>query len=90
MATNYAGSYRANAWGLRDMIGNVCEWTRTSYRPYPYGAEDGRNDGDSHARKVARGGSWHDRPVSATASYRTAYEPWQKVFNVGFRVVIEE
>ncbi len=89
LATNYAGSYRANAWGLRDMIGNVCEWTRTSYRPYPYSAADGRNDGDPHVRKVARGGSWHDRPVSATASTRTAYEPWQKVFNVGFRVVIE-
>ncbi len=90
MATNYTGSYRANAWGLEDMIGNVCEWTRSSYRPYPYRADGGRNDGDPRARKVARGGSWHDRPVDATASVRTAYESWQKVFNVGFRVVIEE
>ena len=41
-------------------------------------------------RVVARGGSWHDRPVTATASVRQAYERWQKVFNVGFRVVCED
>ncbi|MFC1601334.1 SUMF1/EgtB/PvdO family nonheme iron enzyme [Candidatus Sumerlaeota bacterium] len=89
MVANYVGQYGANVWGLRDMVGNVCEWTRTSYRPYPYRDDDGRNDGDGAARKVARGGSWHDRPRTAGSSIRFAYEPYQKVFNVGFRVIVE-
>ena len=33
-----------------------------SYRPYPYRAEDGRNDPGATDRAVVRGGSWYDRP----------------------------
>jgi formylglycine-generating enzyme required for sulfatase activity len=78
-----------NAWGLNDMVGNVSEWTRSEYRPYPY-ADDGRDGAADAGRKVARGGSWADRPAEAGSSVRRAYAPWQKVFDVGFRVVIEE
>jgi formylglycine-generating enzyme required for sulfatase activity len=39
---------------------------------------------------VVRGGSWYDRPKRATSSYRLAYPIYQGVFNVGFRVVVEE
>ena len=88
LVTNYVGQYQANAWGLKDMVGNVSEWTRSSYRPYPYAQADGRNDANPKEEKVARGGSWEDRPVNATASARFAYEPYQKVYNVGIRIVI--
>jgi len=37
-----------------------------------------------------RGGSWYDRPFRATSSYRLSYRDYQKVFNVGFRVVMVE
>jgi formylglycine-generating enzyme required for sulfatase activity len=83
------GRYRPNPWGLYDMHGNVAEWTGTTYRPYPYDAEDGRNDRSQPGRKVARGGSWRDRPQRATSSFRLAYQPYQPVFNVGFRVVCD-
>ncbi len=86
---NYVGRTLPNTWGLYDMHGNAAEWTRTAYRPYPY-AEDGRNDPNASGRKVARGGSFNSRPRDATSSFRVAYQPWQKVFDVGFRVVIEE
>jgi formylglycine-generating enzyme required for sulfatase activity len=81
--------YKPNPWGLYDMHGNVAEWTRSSYRPYPYNDKDGRNSMGSDERKVVRGGSWRDLPKTATASHRLMYEPYQKVYNVGFRVVIE-
>ncbi len=83
------GKYRPNAWGLCDMHGNVWEWTRSSYRPYPYQANDGRNDLSADEKKVVRGGSCRDRPERARAAFRLAYQPWQRVFNVGFRVVCE-
>ena len=39
--------------------------------------------------KVVRGGSWFDRPYRATSSFRLHYEPWQCVYNVGFRVILD-
>jgi len=82
------GTYQANAFGLKDMLGNVAEWTRSEQRPYPYSASDGRNKLQA-GKKIVRGGSWNDRPVRATSSYRLAYPSWQHVYNVGFRIVIE-
>ncbi|NQV35465.1 MAG: SUMF1/EgtB/PvdO family nonheme iron enzyme [Phycisphaeraceae bacterium] len=83
------GAYQANAWGLKDMHGNVAEWTHTTMAPYPYVADDGRNVQENTGKKVVRGGSWRDRPKRSTSSFRLSYEPYQKVFNVGFRIIIE-
>jgi len=71
------GKYKTNAWELHDMHGNVAEWTRDAYSK-----EDDR--------KVIRGGSWYDRPKRARSAYRLQFPKWQKVFNVGFRVIIED
>jgi formylglycine-generating enzyme required for sulfatase activity len=88
ISTNVA-RYQPNAWGLCDMHGNVAEWTRTAYRPYPYDTGDGRDDPNAPGAKVVRGGSWYDQPYRATSSFRVHYQPWQRVYNVGFRVAIE-
>ncbi len=87
---DYVAQNLPNAWGLYDMIGNVAEWTRSDYKAYPYNDADGRNDLDASARKVARGASWADRPKIAGSSFRQAYLPWQKVHNVGIRLIIED
>ena len=71
------GHYCPNGFGLHDMIGNVAEWTLSDYTQRP-------------DRKVVRGGSWSDRPKEATASTRWGYPNWQRPFNVGFRVIIED
>jgi len=90
LVTTKAGSYRPNAWGLYDMHGNVQEWTRSAYRPYPYSKANASKAPGGAERKVVRGGSWRDRPKRATASYRRDYPAWQVVYNVGFRVIIED
>jgi len=82
------GSYAPNAWGLHDVHGNVAEWTRSVYRGYPYDAADGRNAPDAEGRRVVRGGSWRDRPMRCRSAFRLAYQPYQKVVNVGFRVML--
>jgi len=87
------GKYPPNAWGLRDMHGNVAEWTLSDYRPYPYAASDGRNELPSLTDpdvtpKVIRGGSWNDKLRQCRSASRWGYPPHQPVYNVGFRVVI--
>ena len=84
------GGYAANPWGLYDVHGNVAEWTRSAYRPYPYRADDGRNLLGADGRRVVRGGSWYDRPERCRSAFRQAYRPEQGVYDVGFRVVCEE
>jgi formylglycine-generating enzyme required for sulfatase activity len=89
LVTADVGSYKPNVWGLYDMHGNAWEWTRSAYRPYPYSETDGRNlPGDADSI-VVRGGSWFDRPVRSRSAFRLSYPAWQRVFNVGLRVVIE-
>ena len=57
------------------MHGNVWEWTKSNY--------------ESTSEVIARGGSWRGRPKRCTSSYKISYPSWQKVYNVGFRVVME-
>ncbi len=87
--TTGVGRYSPNAWNLCDMHGNVAEWTRTTYRRYPYDPGDGRDAADPAGRKVVRGGSFYDRPKRARSAFRLSYPSWQVVYNVGFRVVCE-
>ncbi len=89
VATANVGSYSPNAWGLYDMHGNVSEWTRTTYKPYPYIYDDGRERESKPGKKVVRGGSWCDRPKRCRSAFRLSYPQWQRVHNVGFRVIFE-
>jgi formylglycine-generating enzyme required for sulfatase activity len=82
------GQGPANAWGLCDMHANVAEWTLSTYRPYPYNDADGRNRPTLDGLKVVRGGSFADRPDRCRSAMRFAYPSWQKVFNVGFRIIV--
>ena len=78
--------YEANPFGLYNMHGNVSEWTRSDYVPYPYNPKSKLTSD----HKVARGGSYIERPKFSTSYARKAYYPYQRVFNVGFRVIIED
>ncbi len=88
--TMEVGSYQPNPWRLHDMHGNAWEWTRSTFLPYPLQANEGAQSEATDGRRVVRGGSWYDRPMRCTSSCRLTYHPYQNVFNVGFRVVMEE
>ena len=85
MTISDVAHYAPNAWGLYDMHGNVAEFTRSTYKPYPYKGE--REEGDE---KVVRGGAWDIPPKRSAVYCRESYLKWQPANNVGFRVVIEE
>jgi formylglycine-generating enzyme required for sulfatase activity len=86
MIQGASNMYKPNPFGLYSMHGNIAEWTRSDYLPYPYN----ENTQDTSPYKVVRGGSYIERPIFSTAYARKAYYPWQRVFNVGFRVILEE
>ena len=81
-------NYKPNPFGLINIHGNLQEWTRSLYAPYPY-SEKAQTTADPR-QVVARGGSWIDRPKDATATVRRVYLPWQRVNNVGLRLIIED
>jgi formylglycine-generating enzyme required for sulfatase activity len=75
--------------GLADMSGNTWDWTSSAYLPYPYRADQQReNPGlPDVRRRVARGGSWVDYRHAARCAYRNRNHPNNRNNNVGFRVV---
>jgi len=77
------GTFAPNAWGLHDMHGNAAEWTQGLWSP-PNAAAGGKTS------RVVRGGSWQNRPSWARSACRVGYYRWQRVVDVGFRVVVEE
>lgn len=81
------GSYAPNAFGLKDMHGNVAEWTSSPFIGYP-GAVD--NEAFDENLRVIRGGSWYQRQHRATSAWRWGYPTWQRPYNVGFRIVVED
>lgn len=72
------------------MHANAAEWARSDCVAYRYVENNGRNALNRESQKVLRGGSWRDRPFRATSSYRLGFSAWQRVYNAGFRVVVEE
>jgi formylglycine-generating enzyme required for sulfatase activity len=76
------------AFGLSDMAGNVWEWTRSPYQPYPYDESDDRSGLDKDALWVMRGGGFADGPQLIRTTARGAAEPGARRPFIGFRVVV--
>ncbi len=78
------GVKKANAFGLKDMHGNVAEWVLDSYIPDAYASRHGQRIKDPLIiRKgmphVVRGGSWEDDPDRLRSAARRASAPdWNR------------
>jgi len=75
-------------FGLTDMSGNVWEWTRSPYQPYPYDERDDRTQLDADALWVIRGGGFADAARLVRASARGAAEPGARRPFIGFRLAV--
>ncbi|MBL8135846.1 MAG: SUMF1/EgtB/PvdO family nonheme iron enzyme [Acidobacteria bacterium] len=76
------------AHGLTDMAGNVWEWTRSPYQPYPYDEADDRAGLDADALWVMRGGGFADPARLIRTTARGAAEPGARRPFIGFRVAL--
>jgi len=84
-STVTVGSYRANAWGLHDMHGNVEEWCLDGYREHLPGGVDPLGPPQASSR-VIRGGSWNSYGRSCRSAYRYRSAPVYRDIDLGFRV----
>ncbi len=75
------GTKQPNAWGLYDMTGNVWEWCRNLYEPYP-GCR-----GSANNQRALRGGSWRNREADCRTTARKAEKPGFKDYTTGLRLV---
>ena len=98
--TTPVGMFPANAWGLKDMHGNVWEWCLDQWHPSYEGAPmDGSawvdadikradvNKDDRFISRLLRGGSWLNSPRNCRSAYRFHRQPGEVHSYVGLRVV---
>lgn len=74
--------------GIQDLAGNVHQWTSSLAKPYPYRADDGREDPELEADRVTRGGAADTGAETLRATWRGASvsrAPRAGHHNIGFR-----
>ena len=77
-----------SAFGCRQMIGNVWEWTQDTFAPYPGFVPDMYQDYSQPLfglTKVLRGGAWTTRARMIRNTWRTYYGPDRNDVFAGFR-----
>jgi formylglycine-generating enzyme required for sulfatase activity len=74
-------------YGCADMVGNVWEWTHSKFKPYPYRADDGRED-EKGAVRAMRGGAFPFNRGHARVAFRGRHLPVFLWLHYGFRVAV--
>ena len=84
--TSPVGKFRANKFGLYDMMGNVWEWTCSDWGGYGDGKKNHAKCSSGGSYRVSRGGSWDNKPANVRSANRNRYDPGGRSSYLGFRV----
>ena len=97
MTSAPVGSFKSNAFGIFDILGNVAEWVEDCWDDsYETSPRDGspRLSGDCN-RPILRGASYYDMPIYLRSSNHYGFESNQsenkdtRYINFGFRIMRE-
>ncbi|MBF0143036.1 MAG: SUMF1/EgtB/PvdO family nonheme iron enzyme [Magnetococcales bacterium] len=87
LGTAPVGSFKANAFGLHDALGNVWEWTCSAYAQGYDGSEKNcANTEDTGSSRVNRGGSCGSPPAYVRSAFRISDGPGYRSDSFGFRL----
>jgi sulfatase modifying factor 1 len=83
------GSFRPNAFGLHDMLGNAWQWTQDcGHLDYQGAPSDGSAWVSGQCQyRVLRGSSWRGNPPNVRSAYRLIYDATIRQDMSGFRVI---
>jgi formylglycine-generating enzyme required for sulfatase activity len=82
------GLKKPNAWGLYDMSGDVYQWCRDWFGPYPGGSVTDPVGASSGTGRVDRGGSWSNSADFCRSAYRGGDGPGVRFYGIGFRLAL--
>ena len=85
--TTPVGSYEKgkSPYGVYDMAGNAWEWVSSLWGPYPYNANDGRENLSTFGSRVLRGGGWIHHNSGVRSAGRGGGSPTNSSSHTGFR-----
>ena len=86
--THDVGGMTANAWGLKDMHGNVWEWCWDRHGAYAAENVTDPTGPASGSGRVSRGGAWPYYARDCRSAYRSSYEPGVRYSNLGLRLSV--
>ena len=89
--TATVGTYQPNAFGLRDMHGNVREWVGNCLKEYKGAPTDGSAwESGNCSYRVIRGGGWDGGVWNCRSAARGGHSPGYRGNDLGFRLLRTE
>ncbi len=85
-STHPVGEKQANAWGLHDLHGNVCEWVQDWYGAYSKEPQHDPSGPETGSIRVFRGGSWLYDAVDCQSACRYWIDLGGRGDFLGFRL----
>jgi formylglycine-generating enzyme required for sulfatase activity len=82
------GQMLPNAWGLRDILGNLYEWVDDFSGYYPEREVTDPHGPEKGGKKIFRGGSWNHYGTMCRAARRFEEIPTIRLNYIGFRVAL--